>query len=194
MQAKHAEHPPVPGASPADPGPVQSENDESPEALTPEELAAQWEAEAPERAGGVANLASSLVVLGLGGAGMALSVGLGLGTPAAPSAGMWPFIVSLIAAAMAVVQLIVGRRGGKDGEKFSAMSWYTVIGFATLILMVVLMPLIGFEIPALLLCFVWMRWLGGERWRSAVLYSVLVVVAFYAIFIAALGTTIPRLF
>ncbi|MCZ4136275.1 hypothetical protein BZG24_30895, partial [Escherichia coli] len=77
MQAKHAERPPVPAASPADPGPVQSENDESPEALTPEELAAQWEAEAPERAGGVANLASSLVVLGLGGAGMALSVGLG---------------------------------------------------------------------------------------------------------------------
>ncbi|WP_423299182.1 tripartite tricarboxylate transporter TctB family protein, partial [Glutamicibacter nicotianae] len=84
--------------------------------------------------------------------------------------------------------------GGKDGEKFSAMSWYAAIGFGTLILMVVLMPRIGFEIPSLLMCFVWMRWLGGERWRSATLYSVLIVAVFYAIFIAALGTTIPRLF
>ncbi|MGP9487473.1 tripartite tricarboxylate transporter TctB family protein [Glutamicibacter sp. 287] len=164
------------------------------DALTPEELAAQWEAEAPEPAGPIANLVSSLVVLGLSLAGLGLSIGLGLGTPAAPAAGMWPFIITLIAAVMAIAQIIVGRSGGKDGEKFSGMSWYAVIGFGTLILMVVLMPLIGFEVPALLLCFVWMRWLGGERWRSATIYSILIVAAFYAIFIAALGTTIPRLF
>ncbi|MGQ3383643.1 tripartite tricarboxylate transporter TctB family protein [Glutamicibacter sp. TV12E] len=164
------------------------------EALTPEELAAQWEAEAAEPAGPIANLLSSLVVLGLGIAGMVLSAGLGLGTPSEPAAGMWPFIISLIASVMAIAQVIVGRRGGKDGEKFSALSWYAAIGFGTLILMVVLMPVIGFEIPSLLLCFVWMRWLGGERWRSATIYSILIVLAFYAIFIAALGTTIPRLF
>lgn len=169
-------------------------NADEEETLTPEELAAQWEAEAPDPAGPIANLLSSLVVLALSVTGMVISLGLGLGTPAAPTAGMWPFIITLIAAVMSVVQIIVGRTGGKDGEKFSSMSWYAVIGFATLILMVVLMPLIGFEIPSLLLCFVWMRWLGGERWRSATIYSILIVGAFYAIFIAALGTTIPRLF
>jgi len=169
-------------------------NADEEETLTPEELAAQWEAEAPDPAGPIANLLSSLVVLALSVTGMVISLGLGLGTPAAPAAGMWPFIITLIAAVMSVVQIIVGRTGGKDGEKFSSMSWYAVIGFATLILMVVLMPLIGFEIPSLLLCFVWMRWLGGERWRSATIYSILIVGAFYAIFIAALGTTIPRLF
>lgn len=189
MQAEHAERR-------ADQAPVFADEVEDglPEVLTPEELAEQWAAEAPEPAGPVANLVSSLVVFALGVAGIALSLALGLGTPAEPRAGMWPFIVSLIAAVMAVVQLIVGRRGGNDGEKFSSMSWYTAIGFGTLVIMVLLMPLIGVEIPALLLCFVWMRWLGGERWRSAVIYSVLVVAAFYAIFIAALGTTIPRLF
>jgi len=190
MDAKHSRQDSKEQATSAQP----AEQVQEAEALTPDELAAQWEAEAAEPAGPIANLLSSLVVLGLSIAGMVLSVGLGLGTPAAPAAGMWPFVISLIAAVMAVAQIIIGRAGGRDGEKFSAMSWYAAIGFATLILMVVLMPVIGFEIPSLLLCFVWMRWLGGERWRSATIYSILIVAAFYAIFIAALGTTIPRLF
>lgn len=164
------------------------------EALTPEELAAQWEAEAPEPAGPMANMAACLVVLGLAMAGLALALRLGLGTPAAPKPGMWPFIVSLIAGVLSIVQIVIGRQGSKDGEKFTKMSWYALIGFGTLILMVLLMPVIGFEIPSLLLCFVWMRWLGGERWRSATIYSIVIVAAFYAIFIVALGTTIPRLF
>lgn len=190
MDAKHSRQDSKEQATSAQP----AEQVQEAEALTPDELAAQWEAEAAEPAGPIANLLSSLVVLGLSIAGMVLSVGLGLGTPAAPAAGMWPFVISFIAAVMAVAQIIIGRTGGRDGEKFSAMSWYAAIGFATLILMVVLMPVIGFEIPSLLLCFVWMRWLGGERWRSATIYSILIVAAFYAIFIAALGTTIPRLF
>ena len=164
------------------------------EILTPEQLAAAWAAEAPEPAGPVANLVSSLVAMALGIAGLLLSLKLGLGTPAEPRPGMWPFIVSLVVAVLSVVQVIIGRTGGKDGEKFSTYSWYAGIGFATLVGMVLLMPVVGFEIPSLLLCFIWMRWLGGERWRSATMYSILIVAAFYAIFIAALGTTIPRLF
>ncbi|MDQ0093092.1 tripartite tricarboxylate transporter TctB family protein [Paeniglutamicibacter psychrophenolicus] len=164
------------------------------EILTPEQLAAAWAAEAPEPAGPVANLVSSLVAMALGIAGLLLSLKLGLGTPAEPRPGMWPFIVSLVVAVLSVVQVVIGRAGGKDGEKFSSYSWYAGIGFATLVGMVLLMPVVGFEIPSLLLCFVWMRWLGGERWRSATMYSILIVAAFYAIFIAALGTTIPRLF
>lgn len=39
-----------------------------------------------------------------------------------------------------------------------------------------------------------MKFLGGETWRAAALYSALVVVAFYLIFITALGTSIPHLF
>ncbi|WP_347038048.1 tripartite tricarboxylate transporter TctB family protein [Glutamicibacter halophytocola] len=163
------------------------------DAATPEELAELWEAEAPPKSGPIANAASSLVVLALAVAGVILSIGLDLGTPQTPKAGMWPFIVSIIIGVMALVQLLVGRRGGKDGEKFSGYSWFPLIGFATLILLVILMPVIGFEVPALLLSFVWMRWLGGERWRSATLYSLIVVVIFYLIFIVALGTSIPHL-
>ncbi|MCW4465664.1 tripartite tricarboxylate transporter TctB family protein [Glutamicibacter sp. MNS18] len=176
------------------PGVPEPELPEELEALTPEELAAQWDAEAPDPAGPIANLAACLVVLALGAAGLVMSTGLGLGTPASPKPGMWPFVISLIVTVLSIVQIIVGRHGGQDGEKFTRMSWYAAIGFGTLIVMVLLMPVIGFEIPALLLCFVWMRWLGGERWRSATVYSILIVAAFYAIFIAALGTSIPRLF
>ena len=171
-----------------------SHEDDVPEALTPEELAAQWEAEAPEKAGPVANLAASIVVLALGVFGMVLSIGLGLGTPSEPDSGTWPFIVALIATVMSAVQIVVGRKGGNDGEKFSIMSWFALIGFATLIAMALLMPVIGFEIPSLLLCFVWMRWLGGETWRSATIYSIIVVAVFYLLFIVAFGTSIPRLF
>jgi hypothetical protein len=173
---------------------VEEAPEQEEEILTPEQLAEVWAAEAPEPAGPVANLVSSLVGLALGVAGILLSLKLGLGTPAEPRPGMWPFIVSLVVAVLSVLQVVVGRTGGKDGEKFSSNSWYAAIGFATLIGMVLLMPVVGFEIPSLLLCFIWMRWLGGERWRSATMYSILIVAAFYAIFIAALGTTIPRLF
>ena len=60
--------------------------------------------------------------------------------------------------------------------------------------MVSLMPLIGFELPALVLCIIWMRFLGGETWRSTLVVSAAVVIAFYAIFVFALNTSIPHLF
>lgn len=39
-----------------------------------------------------------------------------------------------------------------------------------------------------------MKLLGGETWRSTILYSVIIVAAFYVIFVVALGTRIPHLF
>ncbi|GER22410.1 hypothetical protein NCCP1664_09070 [Zafaria cholistanensis] len=163
------------------------------EDLTPEELAAKWEAEAPPSAGPIANLASSAVATVLGAAGIVLSLQLGLGSPAQPQPGMWPFIMGVVIVALGLSQMFIGRHGG-EGEKFSRLSWLVLLGVATLVGLVALMPVIGFEIPSLLLCIVWMKYLGGETWRSALLYSALVVAAFYAIFILALGTTIPHLF
>ncbi|TLM88052.1 tripartite tricarboxylate transporter TctB family protein [Pseudarthrobacter sp. NamE5] len=164
-----------------------------PEALTPEQLAAQWEAEKPPAAGALANVGSSLVVLGVGVGALILSVAMGLGTPGAPQPGLWPFMISCVVVALGLFQLILGRRN-RDGEKFTRMSFAPLTGLATLAAMVALMPMIGFEIPALVLCIIWMRFLGGETWRSTLVVSALVVASFYGIFVLALGTSIPHLF
>lgn len=171
------------------PGP----DEELPEALTPEELAAQWEEEKPPAAGPMANGASSLVVLAIGIGALTLSVAMGLGTPEKPEPGLWPFLTSCVMVALAIFQLVWGRHN-RDAEKFTRMSLSPFIGLATLAAMVALMPVIGFEIPSLLLCIVWMKFLGSETWRSALLVSAIVVAAFYGIFVLALGTSIPHLF
>jgi hypothetical protein len=161
--------------------------------LTPEQLAAQWEEEKPPAAGALANAASSLVVLGVGIGAVVLSVVMGLGTPASPQPGLWPFLISCVMVALGLFQLIVGRHN-RDAEKFTRMSMVPLTGLVTLAAMVALMPLIGFEIPALVLCIIWMRFLGGETWRSTLVVSASVVVAFYGIFVLALGTSVPHLF
>lgn len=160
---------------------------------TPEELVALWEEDAPPAAGPFANLASCLVVVAIGVAGIVLSTSLGIGTAASPGPGTWPLAVSVLITVLGLVQAVIGRRGGQDGESFTSYSWITLIGLLTLVVMVLLMPVIGFEVPALLLCIVWMKFLGGESWRSTILFSLLVVGAFYAIFTVALGTSIPHL-
>jgi hypothetical protein len=161
--------------------------------LTPEQLAAQWEDEKPPAAGALANTASSLVVLGLGIGSLVLSVAMGLGTPAAPQPGLWPFIISCVMVVLGLFQLVIGRHN-RDAEKFTRMSMAPLTGLVTLALMVALMPTIGFELPALALCTVWMRFLGGETWRSTLLVSAIVVAAFYGIFALALNTSVPHLF
>ncbi|MFC9334237.1 tripartite tricarboxylate transporter TctB family protein [Arthrobacter sp. NPDC057009] len=161
--------------------------------LTPEQLAAQWEEEKPPAAGALANVASSLVVIGVGVGAVVLSIAMGLGTPSAPQPGLWPFMISCVLAALGLFQLVMGRRN-RDAEKFTRMSVAALTGLITLAAMVALMPLIGFELPALVLCIIWMRFLGGETWRSTLLVSALVVATFYGIFVLALNTSIPHLF
>ena len=58
----------------------------------------------------------------------------------------------------------------------------------------VLLPSIGFEIPAVLLCVVWLRFLGGESWRSTIVISLVTTAAFYLLFLYALGIPLPHLF
>jgi hypothetical protein len=161
--------------------------------LTPEQLAAQWEEEKPPAAGPLANAAASLVVLGVGIGAVILSIAMGLGTPDKPQPGLWPFIISSVMVVLGLFQLIAGRHN-RDAEAFTRMSTAPLTGLVTLAAMVALMPLIGFELPALVLCVIWMRFLGGETWRSTLVVSAAVVIAFYAIFVLALNTSIPHLF
>lgn len=160
---------------------------------TPEELAAQWEAEKPPAAGPLANVVAALVVIGLGVFALVQSLGQGIGSAAAPEAGTWPFVVSLALIVLGVVLLVVSRNS-TDAEKFSSASWAVLLGLATMVGFGLVVPVIGFEVPGVLLAFVWLKVLGREGWRTSIIASLAIVAAFYLIFVALLGTSIPHLF
>ena len=90
--------------------------------------------------------------------------------------------------------LLPSVRRTPDAERFTRSSWLVLVGIATMVVFGVLIPIIGFEIPAALLAFVWLRFLGHESWRSSIITSLGVVAAFYLIFVAALSVPIPHLF
>jgi hypothetical protein len=162
------------GAQEAAPGPEQDE-------------------EPPKPLGPRANTAVALTVIALGAAGIAGSWALGPGTPADPGSGTWPLLVSVAIAALGVVLLGLARRTA-DTEVFSASSWKVLAGVATMVGFVAVVGVIGFEIPSALLAFVWLRFLGGESWRLSAIASVLIVVAFYVVFVGLLAVPIPHLF
>jgi Tripartite tricarboxylate transporter TctB family len=149
--------------------------------------------ERPPAAGPLANLGAAVVVVAIGGAGMVGSWSMGLGTPEAPRAGTWPFLVSIVMVVSGVALGLLARRT-TDAEAFSRSSWAVVAGLASMLGFVALIGEIGFEIPAALLAFGWLRFLGGEGWLRSIITSLAVVVAFYVIFVGLLGVPIPHMF
>lgn len=161
-----------------------------------EEAVHQLEAEAEHRpppAGTTTNLVVATLVVALGAAGLVGSLSLGTGTARNPGSGTWPMILSVLLVLLGL-GLALTARSPSDAERFSRTSWLVAAGLATMVVFVALIGTIGFEIPAALLAFVWLRFLGGESWRSSVLVSLGVVAAFYLIFVAALSVPIPHLF
>ena len=69
---------------------------------------------------------------------------------------------------------MVGR-GLADSEAFTRSSVLTVVGAVTFVAFGLLLPLTGFEIPALVLCVIWLKFLGGESWRNTIVISVVTV-------------------
>lgn len=134
----------------------------------------------------------ALVALAIGVGGMVLALDYGLDSLRKPGPGLWPFITATVITALSLVLLVVGRRL-EDSVSFSRTSILPVIGVLTFIGLGVLMPLIGFEIPSLILCVVWLRFLGGETWRSTVLVSVGTVTVFYFLFLYGLSIPLPHL-
>ncbi|MFC4563902.1 tripartite tricarboxylate transporter TctB family protein [Nocardiopsis mangrovi] len=151
------------------------------------------EHDAPAPLGTAANIGVGIAVVALGAAGMAGAWALGPGEPARPGAGTWPLMVSAATAALGVALLFMAGRT-RDTEAFSAASWKVLAGLATMVGFVAVIGVIGFEIPSALLAFVWLRFLGGESWRLSAVASVLIVVAFYVVFVGLLAVPIPHLF
>jgi hypothetical protein len=185
-----------PADSLADPG-SPSDSDRAPEAelglADAVREVANSEHDRPPPIGTLGNAITAVVVVVLGVATIAGSVSLGVGTAREPRAGTWPLMIGIVLTVLGVGLLAVVRRTA-DAERFSRASWLVLAAFATMVGFVAVIEVVGFEIPAALLCFVWLRFLGRESWRMSILTSVGVVAGFYLVFVAALAVPIPHLF
>jgi hypothetical protein len=146
----------------------------------------------PPHAGPISNLVTAVVPAALGVAAIVGSLGLGVGPPGEPGPGTGPLLIGVALLVLSVLLAFLARRT-TDAERFTRASWPVLAGLATMILFVSVIGVIGFEIPAALLTFVWLRYLGGESWRLSIITSIAIVVAFYAIFVGALSVRIPHL-
>ena len=128
----------------------------------------------------------------IGLAGAWLAYGYGLGTLRRPGPGLWPFIVSCLIVVLAVV-LWSSAATSTTRRSSRGRACSSPVGAATFVALGFLLPVIGFEIPAVLLGIVWLRFLGGESWRSTIVISVLTTAAFYGLFLYALSVPLPHL-
>ncbi|MGY1593505.1 tripartite tricarboxylate transporter TctB family protein [Geodermatophilus sp. SYSU D00708] len=147
----------------------------------------------PPPAGPVTNLVVAAAVVALGAATVAGALSLDVGSAATPAAGMWPLLIGGVLVVLGLALVPLARRT-HDAERFTRASWLVLLGLASMLVFVALISVIGFEIPAALLVFVWLRFLGHESWRLSVITSLAVVVGFYLLFVAALSVPIPHLF
>ncbi|WP_081808977.1 tripartite tricarboxylate transporter TctB family protein [Mycobacterium sp. URHB0044] len=156
------------------------------------EVAHELEEERPPAGGPAYQTVGALVGLAIGLGGAVFAYGYGLGSLNKPGPGLWPFIVSVVIAALSAILLVVGRRLG-DSEAFTRSSALPVIGAITFVAFGLLLPVTGFEIPALALCVIWLRFLGGESWRNTLIISVLTTATFYLLFLYGLRIPLPHL-
>ena len=156
------------------------------------EVARELAEERPPVGGPAYQLVAAAVVVLLGITAAVLAYGYGLGSLRRPGPGLWPMAVSAAIAVLGVVLLVIGPRLD-DAEKFTRASLLVLAGGATFVGLGLLLPTLGFEIPAILLGIVWLRFLGGESWRSTIVISVATTAAFYLLFLYALKIPLPHL-
>ncbi|TDD19785.1 tripartite tricarboxylate transporter TctB family protein [Nonomuraea diastatica] len=174
------------------PDPARSPDPLDAVAVEAERLQAELDESRPPHAGPLSQMAAALAGLGAGIFGAAGSYALGLGSLTQPGPGLWPFAISVVIVVLSATLVAAGRRL-EDAERFSKASLLTLVALVTLVLLAALLPVIGFEIPSLLLMFVWLRWLGKESWLSSIVISVCTVAAFYVLFVLLLQVPLPRL-
>jgi hypothetical protein len=147
----------------------------------------------PPVAGRVTDVVVGIAVVGLGVAALLGSLALGVGSARTPGTGTWPLLVSIVLVALGLGLLALTGRT-RDAERFTGSSRLVLAALATMIGFVAVVGVIGFEIPATLLMFVWLRFLGRESWRMSIITSLATVVAFYVVFVGLLAVPIPHMF
>jgi hypothetical protein len=147
----------------------------------------------PPVAGRVTDVVVGIAVVGIGVAALLGSLALGVGSARTPGTGTWPLLVS-VALVVLGIGLLAMTGHTRDAERFTGAAWLVLAALATMIAFVAVVGVIGFEIPAVLLMFVWLRFLGHESWRTSIITSLATVVAFYVVFVGLLAVPIPHMF
>lgn len=146
-----------------------------------------------EPAGALANLVSGVVVVLLGIGSLTVALKLGFGDLTHPRAGTWPAILSALLIVLGIT-LAVRARSYTDAEKISRHAVAVGVGAISIVIAVQLMPIIGFEIPAVLLMVFWMKALGREKLLKSIVIAIIAVIVLYLVFVTGLRISIPHLF
>ncbi|GIE94110.1 tripartite tricarboxylate transporter TctB family protein [Paractinoplanes rishiriensis] len=149
--------------------------------------------DAPPAAGPVTNVVTAAALVAVAVAVFLGSLALGVGSPARPGPGTWPLLVSAVLGVLGLALAGLARRT-TDAERFTRPGLLVLAAVGGMVVFVALLPVIGFEVPALLVAFAWMRFLGGESWLTAGVVSLATVAVFYLLFVGLLSVPIPHLF
>lgn len=117
---------------------------------------------------------------------------LGVGVLNNPAAGSWPMLLGVVLG-ISGLAILLRPSAANDIDSLGTRYRKPAIGVVSIVAYGLLLPVLGFEILSLLLMVVWLRFLGGETWRSTVIGSVSIVVVLYFVFVVALAVPIPRI-
>jgi putative tricarboxylic transport membrane protein len=139
-----------------------------------------------------APIVAGLVPLGLGVLMVLQSTALGLGSLTAPGPGLWPFYLSVVLVVLSI-GLLIGRERFGRCEAFTRISLLVLVGVLAIAGFIIVLPMLGFEIPGAVLVAVWLKALGRESWWITALVPLGTVVVVHLLFIELLGVPIPHL-
>lgn len=146
----------------------------------------------PPPAGRWAALTAGLAPLVVGVIFLYASLGLGIGTPTDPRPGLWPFGLSCVLILLSL-GLLIGHARFNDCEGFGKASLLVLVGAASIAVYIILLPLVGFEIPSIAVQVFWLKVLGKESWRVTAVVPIATTAAFHLLFIELLSVPIPHL-
>lgn len=119
------------------------------------------------------------------------AVQLGIGTPEAPRAGLWPLVVGVV---LTFTSLMVVREPMAEVVERFDRSLVTVVGGVVAIAAYAwLLERVGFELPTILMLILWLKVFGRESWRITAIVAVASAVVVYLLFIVLLNVSLPHL-
>ena len=94
-----------------------------------------------------------------------------MGSASAPGPGTWPAARQRRRSSCSGLVLAARARHTDDAERFTRAGLLVLAAVASMVVFVAVVGTIGFEIPTAVLAFVWLRFLGRERWRTSIVVS-----------------------